>query len=145
VPALRDVDLATLQARGAELDPVTLRRARHVVTENARVAAAAQALAAGDLERMGVLMEESHASMRDDFEITVPLDRPAGPYRQGRHRHGGRRADDRRRLRRLRGGARAAYGLVETGARAVLRDYRGPGGETATVYVCRAAAGAGTA
>jgi galactokinase len=73
VAALRDIDLATLQARGAELDPVVLRRARHVVTENGRVAAAAQALEAGDLERMGVLMEASHASMRDDFEITVPL------------------------------------------------------------------------
>ena len=67
VPALRDVDAAMLEARAAELDPVVLRRARHVVTENARVAAAAEALAAGDLERMGELMAASHASMRDDF------------------------------------------------------------------------------
>ena len=70
VSALRDADLATLA--GAGLDPLTLARARHVVTENARVLAAAEALAAGDLAAMGTLMAESHASMRDDFQITVP-------------------------------------------------------------------------
>ena len=48
------------------------KRARHVISENARTLAAAEALAAGDLQRMGRLMAESHASMRDDFEITVP-------------------------------------------------------------------------
>jgi galactokinase len=47
-------------------------RARHVITENARVLEAANALAAGDLERVGALMAASHASMRDDFEITTP-------------------------------------------------------------------------
>ena len=48
------------------------RRARHVITENARTQAAAEALATGDLAWLGQLMAESHASMRDDFEITVP-------------------------------------------------------------------------
>ena len=61
LPALRDLDLATLNARAGELDPVVLRRARHVVTEDDRVLAAADALAAGDLERLGKLMAESHA------------------------------------------------------------------------------------
>jgi galactokinase len=70
VSALRDADLAMLN--GAGLDPLTLARARHVVTENARVLAAAEALAAGDLEATGELMAASHASMRDDFQITVP-------------------------------------------------------------------------
>ena len=70
VSALRDADLAMLEA--ARLDPLTLARARHVVTENARVLAAAEALAAGDLVMMGALMAQSHRSMRDDFEITVP-------------------------------------------------------------------------
>ena len=55
-----------------ELDPVVARRVRHVLTENARTVEAASALAKGDLKRMGELMAESHASMRDDFEITVP-------------------------------------------------------------------------
>ena len=47
-------------------------RARHVVSENARVLAAADALAAGDSETLGRLLRESHASMRDDFEISTP-------------------------------------------------------------------------
>ena len=69
VAALRD--LAELPAAGG-LDPVAYARARHVVGENARTLAAAQALAAGDLARLGLLMAESHAAMRDDFEITLP-------------------------------------------------------------------------
>lgn len=70
VAALRDADLAMLEAAG--LDPLTLARARHVVTENDRVRAAAAALAAGDLATMGKLMAASHASMQGDFQITVP-------------------------------------------------------------------------
>jgi galactokinase len=70
VPALRDADLAMLEA--ARLNPVTQARARHVITENDRTLAAARALSAADLEALGRLMAESHASMRDDFEITVP-------------------------------------------------------------------------
>ncbi len=48
------------------------KRVRHILTENARTVEAANALEQGDLKRMGELMAESHASMRDDFEITVP-------------------------------------------------------------------------
>jgi galactokinase len=48
------------------------RRARHVVTENARVHATVAALASGDLPAAGRLFLESHASMRDDFEVSVP-------------------------------------------------------------------------
>ncbi|OYU34000.1 galactokinase [Novosphingobium sp. PASSN1] len=70
VAALRDADLAMLER--ARLDPLTTARARHVITENARVLAASEALAAGDLVSMGALMAASHSSMRDDFEITVP-------------------------------------------------------------------------
>lgn len=70
VAALRDADMAMLES--ARLDPLTLARARHVVSENARVLAAAEALAAGDLVATGELMAASHASMRDDFQITVP-------------------------------------------------------------------------
>jgi galactokinase len=70
VPALRDVDEALFSERGGTLDEVTRRRARHVVSENARVLAAAEALAAGDAQRVGVLMTESHRSLRDDFEVS---------------------------------------------------------------------------
>jgi galactokinase len=48
------------------------RRARHVVTENARVLAAVHLLEGGDLLELGRLFDESHASMRDDFEVSVP-------------------------------------------------------------------------
>ena len=45
---------------------------RHVVTENERVLSSAEALRSGDLEKFGRLMYESHISMRDDYQITVP-------------------------------------------------------------------------
>lgn len=68
VPALRDVtDLDDPLARLPEL---TGRRVRHVVTENQRVLDAMTALAAGDYPGLGRLMTASHASMRDDYEIT---------------------------------------------------------------------------
>lgn len=53
-------------------DPVIRRRARHVVTENARARAFAGALRAGDGRGAGALMDESHASLRDDFEVSSP-------------------------------------------------------------------------
>lgn len=70
VAALRNADLNMLEA--AKLDPVTRRRAHHVITENQRTLDAAAALAKSDLNALGQLMGKSHASMRDDFEITVP-------------------------------------------------------------------------
>jgi galactokinase len=70
VAALRDADIDMLEA--ARLDPITHARARHVITENQRTLDAAAALASADLPTLGRLMAESHASMRDDFAITVP-------------------------------------------------------------------------
>ena len=72
VAALRDVTLETLEARRAELPKTLYRRARHVVTEEARVEAASRALRGGDLEKLGRLLYESHASLRDDFEVSCP-------------------------------------------------------------------------
>ncbi len=71
VKALRDVTIEQFNTRCSELTDVVARRARHVITENDRTENAAKALMDGDLTRMGELMEESHSSMRDDFEITV--------------------------------------------------------------------------
>ena len=71
-PALRDVTIEEFNAVAHELDPIVAKRVRHILTENARTVEAASALEQGDLKRMGELMAESHASMRDDFEITVP-------------------------------------------------------------------------
>ncbi len=72
VPALRDVTLADLPAAARVLDEETFRRARHIVTENERVAQAVAALEKDDMAAVGALLTESHASMRDDFEITTP-------------------------------------------------------------------------
>jgi galactokinase len=66
---------ALSEAREADLDrlPATLRRrTRHVLTENARVDAMVDALRAGDLEQAGRLLDASHASLRDDYEASVP-------------------------------------------------------------------------
>jgi len=71
VPALRDV--TDLDAALDRLDDLLRRRVRHVVTENARVLQVVAALRAGDDPRtIGPALTASHASMRDDFEITVP-------------------------------------------------------------------------
>jgi galactokinase len=68
VPALRDATPERLAA----LSGVTLQRCRHVVTENQRTLAAADALRAGDSSSLGRLMVESHHSLRDDYEVSCP-------------------------------------------------------------------------
>lgn len=71
LPALRDV--TDLSAALAQLtDETMIRRVRHVVTENARVMEATRLARQGLLSELGGLLDASHASMRDDFEITVP-------------------------------------------------------------------------
>ena len=75
VKALRDVSVEEFQKREAELtalNALVAKRARHVVTENQRVLDAVEALKHNDLIKLGELMGQSHESMRDDFEITVP-------------------------------------------------------------------------
>ena len=71
VSHLRDVGVDALPAI-ARLPDVEARRARHIVTENQRVLDAVAALRAGDLPAVGALFGASHASMRDDYEITTP-------------------------------------------------------------------------
>jgi galactokinase len=68
---LRDVNASKLTQLSA-LPDVLARRARHIVTENARVLAAVEALRVGDVSRLGLLFTESHASMKHDYEITTP-------------------------------------------------------------------------
>lgn len=72
VPALRDVSIAQLAELRGLVDDATFRRARHVVTENARVEQTVAALREGGPTSIGELLVESHLSMRDDFEISVP-------------------------------------------------------------------------
>lgn len=70
VAQLRDLDVAEL-GRLADLPEPLGRRARHVVTENARVRAAADALRVGDVPALGRLFRESHRSLRDDLQVSA--------------------------------------------------------------------------
>jgi galactokinase len=72
VRALRDVSPGLLAAAEPDLDPIAARRARHVVDEDLRVHAAEAALEAGDLAAVGRLFAESHASLRDLYEVSSP-------------------------------------------------------------------------
>jgi galactokinase len=71
VPALRDATLEMIEENKEALGDLRYRRARHNVTENARVFAMKEALMARDLTRAGELLHASHASLRDDFEVSV--------------------------------------------------------------------------
>ena len=70
VSSLRDATLEQLEAVRDKLAPVEFRRARHAISEIARTAAAAAAMKAGDLAQVGLHMAESHASLRDDYEVS---------------------------------------------------------------------------
>jgi galactokinase len=73
VEALRDVDPTGLTRALDQLpDPVLKRRARHVVTENARVLETVDRLRGGDLAGIGPLLSASHMSLRDDYEVSSP-------------------------------------------------------------------------
>ncbi|MEO3934501.1 galactokinase [Micrococcaceae bacterium Sec7.4] len=72
VKALRDVGVADLEEASSLLDAVTFRRVRHIVTENDRVLQTVDTLRSGGPARIGPLLDASHASMRDDFEISCP-------------------------------------------------------------------------
>jgi galactokinase len=72
IKELRDVTPELLRTHESALPKIVRRRCRHVVTEDARVMASAEALRAGDLVRFGRLMNESHDSLRDDYEVSGP-------------------------------------------------------------------------
>ena len=70
IKALRDVTVQQVQEHAADLPPVVLKRCTHVVSENQRVLETSDALTAGDLTRVGELMEASHRSLRDLYEVS---------------------------------------------------------------------------
>jgi galactokinase len=70
--ALAELGAADLAPLEAALDPVALRRARHVTSENARVDRFVEALQGGDLELLGRLLYASHESLHDDYQVTCP-------------------------------------------------------------------------
>lgn len=142
VKALRDLSPERLLRDAADLDPLTFKRARHVVTENLRTQEAAIALQRHDLVRMGELMAQSHHSMRDDFEITVAaIDRLVDIVQNVIGREGG--------VRMTGGGfggcvvALVPKEQIDVVRDAVMTQYRSPEGEQAHMYVCQPSAGAG--
>ncbi len=141
VKALRDIDLTTFEAKRHGLDPVTAQRARHIITDSQRAIDMASALKAGDPPRIGQLMADSHASMRDDFAITVPpIDALVTIVKDVLGDTGG--------VRMTGGGfggcvvALAPQGLVGKVQEAITANYRKVSGLDASVYVCQASAGA---
>lgn len=70
VSHLRDMSYEQFLSKASELDDVTRRRARHVITENQRVLEAAKAMQAGDAGLLGALMNASHTSLHEDYEVT---------------------------------------------------------------------------
>ncbi|MFW6087587.1 MAG: galactokinase, partial [Myxococcota bacterium] len=70
IRSLRDVTAAAFERHAWTLPETVRRRCRHVITENERTREAAEALADGELDRVGALMRESHRSLRDDYEVS---------------------------------------------------------------------------
>lgn len=141
VKALRDVTLTDFEAKKHLLDDVTAKRARHVITENDRTQAAAKALMQGDLVTLSALMAQSHASMRDDFEITVSeIDTLVDIIKSVLGEQGGVR---------MTGGGFGGCVValvkpehVEPVKAAIDAQYQAKTGLKETIYVCQASAGA---
>ncbi len=145
VKALRDVGMKELGKWGVEsgLSEIAFRRARHIVTENARVLEAIEAMNNGNLKRLGELFNASHVSLRDDFEVTNDaLNIIVACAREQEGCYGARMTGA--------GFGGCAVALVadenaEAFTRALSAAYRQRSGLEAAVYVCKASEGAGVA
>jgi len=142
VKALRDVGLEEFGKRNVErgLSEIAWKRARHIVTENARVLEAVEAMKSGDTKRLGLLFNASHVSLRDDFEVTNDALDIMVACAQGQDGCYGARMTGA-------GFGGCAVALVEeekTGAfvNAVASAYRHRSGNEAGIYVCKASQGA---
>ena len=141
VVALRDVSVGEFAEGSTGMDALTMQRARHVVSESARTLAAADAMAAGDVTTLGRLMDESHASLRDDFQVSShELDVMVGLARTEAGCLGARMTGA--------GFGGCAVALVEriaatTFAVDVARRYERATGLVPHVYISDASAGAG--
>lgn len=141
IRALRDVSAEQLATHAALLPERVARRSRHVVSENARVLAAVAALRRGDLAALGDLMYASHASLCDDYEVSVPeLDALVEAARGVRGVVGSRMTGG--------GFGGSAVTLMERRAagqweRSVRRSFREQFGRAPTTFITAAAAGAG--
>ncbi len=140
VKSLRDVQLSDLEAAEGTMDNLLWRRAHHVVSENQRVLEAVKVLESGDLERFGELMNQSHESLRDDYEVSSKeLDQLVELARRQPGVWGARMTGA--------GFGGCTVNLVradaaESFAQAVAIGYEKALGLKAEIYVCRASDGA---
>jgi len=140
IRALRDVTLSQLEAHRQKLSPIVFARCRHVITENARVKSAVEAFRRGDIRALGPLMQDSHRSLADDYEVSCKeLDlmveiAAAQPGLIGARMTGG-------------GFGGCTINLVESAAvnnfkQRVAEEYSGKTGLTPEIYVSPASEGA---
>jgi galactokinase len=141
VRALRDATLADLDAVSDRLSERVSRRCRHVITENARVGQAAEALENHDVHRVGTLMNESHDSLRRDYEVScTELDTMVAIARSLAGVHGARMTGG--------GFGGCVVALVDRAAatnvvREIARKYKSATGMTPDVWPTGAGAGVG--
>jgi galactokinase len=141
VRALRDATLADLDAVSDRLSERVSRRCRHVITENARVGQAAEALENRDVHRVGALMNESHDSLRRDYEVScTELDTMVAIARSLAGVHGARMTGG--------GFGGCVVALVDRAAaatvvREIARKYKSATGTTPDVWPTGAGAGVG--
>lgn len=140
--ALRDISLVELQNNKDKLSEVVYRRAHHVVSDSERTVLAAQALRNNDVVQLSQLMAESHISMRDDFEITVPpIDFAVKILTEYLGNKGG--------VRMTGGGfggcmvALMPHSMVNGAKQLLVERYQAETGYKETIYICSASDGAG--
>ncbi|CAI3938018.1 Galactokinase (GalK) (PDB:1PIE) [Commensalibacter communis] len=143
VQKLRDATIELLEQQKENMNDVVYRRARHIITENARTLEAATALSENNITRMAELMQESHHSMKDDFEITAPaVDALVDIVKAVLGDKGG--------VRMTGGGfggcvvALAPTEMVDDIRQAVEKEYQAQTGLKESFYLCHATNGAGS-
>ncbi len=140
-PSLRQVGLHMLKQAETELDPLLVRRARHVITENTRTEAALKALQQSDIKAMSYLMADSHRSLAEDFAVTTPeIDYLVELIAKTLGTQGG--------VRMTGGGfggcviALTPQAMVEAICQVIERNYQTHTGLKASIYLCQATNGA---
>jgi galactokinase len=138
--SLRDVTPERLHSQGIRLDPVVSKRVKHVITENQRVLATVEALNTEDVLTKGRNLNASHASLRDDFEVSSPaLDQIVAAAQEHVGCYGARMTGA--------GFGGCAVALVSAQATSSFIDhvekrYFATSGREATLTICEAADGA---
>lgn len=141
VRALRDVDPTLLEAAQGQMSEITFRRAKHVVEEDSRPVAMAAALRSGDFAETGRLLNSSHQSLRDLYEVSCPeLDEMVGLAQNHDACFGARLTGA--------GFGGCAIALVEAAAAGefideVYQGYRSKFDHKSELFVCKPVSGAG--